>query len=110
MNHKNFDYRIYKNRKKKFRSPGIDISRIEHIGSTAINGIKAKPMIDITVGVQDMNNVASNNFKSLQEISFYRLRVVLDSEIVLARFDNDKTFDVKTHIIHLIDFSRRKME
>lgn len=97
-----------KTQKEIYEATGIDISRIEHIGSTAINGIKAKPMIDIAVGVEDINNVASNIFKSLQEISFYRLRVVLDSEIVLARFDNDKTFDVKTHIIHLIDFQGEK--
>jgi len=85
-------------------------NRIEHIGSTSINGIKAKPMIDIAVGVEDINNVPPNIFKGLQEISFYRLRVVLENEIVLAKFDNNETFDIKTHIIHLIDYRGEKWD
>ncbi|WP_172370372.1 GrpB family protein [Sporosarcina jiandibaonis] len=87
---------------------GIDINRIEHIGSTSITGIKAKPMIDIAVGVEDINNVPSQLFKSMQEISFYRLRVVLEDEIVLAKFDNNETFDIKTHIIHMVDYQGAK--
>jgi GrpB-like predicted nucleotidyltransferase (UPF0157 family) len=35
--------------------------KIYHIGSTAINGIKAKPVIDILVGVLDINGVDKNN-------------------------------------------------
>ena len=65
-------------------------------------------MIDFAVGVDDINNVPSHIFKSLQETSFYRLRVVLENEIVLAKFDNNKTFDVKTHIIHMVDYKGEK--
>ena len=50
----------------------------------------------------------SHFFKSLQEISFYRLRVELENEIVLAKFDNNETFDIKTHIIHMIDYEGEK--
>ena len=87
---------------------GIAINRIEHIGSTSIRGIKAKPIIDFAVGVDDINNVPSHIFKSLQEISFYRLRVELENEIVLAKFDNNETFDIKTHIIHMVDYKGEK--
>lgn len=87
---------------------GIDINHIEHIGSTAIQDIKAKPMIDFALGVEDIHNVPSSIFKSLQEIHFYRLRVVLEDEIVIARFDNNETFDSKTHIIHLVDYKGEK--
>ncbi|MBO1912049.1 GrpB family protein, partial [Microvirga sp. 3-52] len=86
------------------KATSIDVNRIEHIGSTSIKGIKAKPMIDVAIGVDDINNIPSHIFKSLQEISFYRLRVVLENEIVLAKFDNNETFDVKTHIIHMVDY------
>ena len=99
---------FHKTQKEIHEATGIDVDRIEHIGSTSINGIKAKPMIDFAVGVDDINNVPSNIFKSLQEISFYRLRVVLENEIVLAKFDNNKTFDIKTHIIHMVDYKGRK--
>ena len=94
--------------KEIHEATGIDINRIEHIGSTSINGIKAKPIIDFAVGVDDINNVPSHIIKSLQEISFYRLRVVLENEIVLAKFDNNKTFDVKTHIIHMVNYQGGK--
>ena len=33
---------------------------------------------------------------------------MLENEIVIARFDKDKTFDVKTHIIHLIEYQGEK--
>ena len=97
-----------KKQKEIREKTGIDINRIEHIGSTSIKGIKAKPMIDFAVGVDDINNVPSHVLKSLQEINFYRLRVVLENEIVLAKFDNNKTFDIKTHIIHMIDYKGEK--
>nr|WP_246880677.1 GrpB family protein [Sporosarcina sp. 6E9] len=90
------------------KATSIDVNRIEHIGSTSIKGIKAKPMIDVAIGVDDINNIPSHIFKSLQEISFYRLRVVLENEIVLAKFDNNETFDVKTHIIHMVDYQGGK--
>ncbi|QUW20530.1 GrpB family protein [Sporosarcina sp. Marseille-Q4063] len=97
-----------KTQKEIHEATSIDINRIEHIGSTSIKGIKAKPMIDFAVGVDDVNNVPSHIFRSLQEISFYRLRVVLEDEIVLAKFDNNETFDVKTHIIHMVDYRGEK--
>ena len=90
------------------KATGIDVDCIEHIGSTSINGMKEKLMIDFAVGVADINNVPVGIIKSLQEISFYRLRVVLEDEIVIARFDNDETFDIKTHIIHLVNYKGEK--
>jgi GrpB-like predicted nucleotidyltransferase (UPF0157 family) len=97
-----------KTQKDICEATGIAIQRIEHIGSTSIKGIKAKPMIDLAVGVDDINNVPSHIFKSFQGISFYRLRVVLEDEIVLAKFDNNDTFEIKTHIIHLVEYQGEK--
>ena len=99
---------FHKIQKEIHEVTGIAINRIEHIGSTSIRGIKAKPMIDFAVGVDDINNVPSHIFKSLQELSFYRLRVELENEIVLAKFDNNETFDIKTHIIHMLDYKGEK--
>jgi GrpB-like predicted nucleotidyltransferase (UPF0157 family) len=97
-----------KTQKEIHEATGIDINRIEHIGSTSIRRIKAKPMIDFAVGVDDINKVPPHIFKSFQKISFYRLRVVLENEIILAKFDNDDTFDIKTHIIHLVEYQDEK--
>jgi len=82
---------------------GISENRIEHIGSTAIKGISAKPIIDIAIGVDDLKNVEKAIFQGLKEIGFLRLRVERPNEIVLAKF-TDKTFDKKTHYIHLVEY------
>ena len=40
---------------------GDDAIDIQHIGSTAIPAIKAKPIIDIAVGVTDFEKIMSHN-------------------------------------------------
>ena len=40
---------------------GDDVVDIQHIGSTAIPAIKAKPIIDIAVGVTDFEKIMSYN-------------------------------------------------
>lgn len=86
---------------------GIQVERIEHVGSTSIPHMKAKPMVDFALGVNDFEAVPKVLFKQLQEIGFLRLRVVLENEIVLAKFTDD-TYQVKTHIIHLTDYQGEK--
>ena len=36
---------------------GLEIQKIEHVGSTSISGLKAKPIIDIAIEVEDRNNL-----------------------------------------------------
>ncbi|WP_172643582.1 GrpB family protein [Sporosarcina sp. D27] len=87
---------------------GMAFNRIEHIGSTSINGIKAKPMIDIALGVDDIHHVSVELLKSLKSIQFYRLQVVLENEVVLAKFLDNGKLDTKTHIIHLVEYDGQK--
>ncbi|HLQ97532.1 MAG TPA: GrpB family protein [Candidatus Dormibacteraeota bacterium] len=94
-------------REEIYAATGIGFNYIEHIGSTSIVDIKAKPMIDFAVGVDDINKVSASTFEKFRKIGFHRLRVVLENEIVLARFTDD-TFEIKTHIIHLIDYKGKK--
>ncbi len=42
----------------------VNEKRIEHIGSTAIKGIKAKPIIDILLGMEDLAGYQSRHRKS----------------------------------------------
>ena len=51
---------------------GDDAIDIQHIGSTAIPAIKAKPIIDIAVGVSDFDKVMLHNEKLRQVGIFYR--------------------------------------
>lgn len=99
--------------KKEFLSVKMDIlnstpiqeNRIEHIGSTAIKGIVAKPILDLVVGVDDIESVDKAVFQGLKESGFLRLRVERPNEIVFAKF-TDETYEVKTHFIHLVDYDK----
>lgn len=84
---------------------GLDENRIAHIGSTAIEGMSAKPILDIAVGVDDLNQVDKEFFKSFQRAGFLRLKVERPGEIVLAKFTDD-TYQEKTHFIHLVEFQK----
>ena len=77
--------------------------QIEHIGSTAIKDIHAKPVRDFLVGVQSIDNNLTQLEKELRSCGFYLLRVERPNEIVFARFI-DKSFEVKTHYIHLTNY------
>lgn len=87
------------------RETGIPKERIEHIGSTAIKGIVAKPILDIVVGVDEIDSVKEELFEGLKKIGFLRLRVERPKEIVLAKFVDD-TYQEKNHFIHLVDYDK----
>lgn len=44
-------------KKDLLESTGLEGKRIEHIGSTAIKDMQAKPMIDLLVGVDNLEAV-----------------------------------------------------
>ena len=45
---------------------GMQVVDIEHMGSTSIKGIAAKPLLDILVGVQSMDDVAKFDQKEIE--------------------------------------------
>ena len=83
----------------------LDENRIEHIGSTAIKGMSAKPIIDILVGVDDLSKVTKDLFKDFYRAGFLRLNVERSGEIVLAKFTDD-AYEEKTHFIHLVEYQK----
>ena len=82
----------------------VNENQIEHIGSTAIKGIKAKPIIDILLGMEDLADIDRDLEKALRSIGFYRLRVERENEVVFAKFA-DEGFEIKTHFIHAVTFN-----
>ncbi|TYS19840.1 GrpB family protein [Rossellomorea vietnamensis] len=56
-------------KKKILEAVGDKVVGIEHIGSTSIRGLKAKPIIDILAGVRDLN-VVSSLIAPLSEVDF----------------------------------------
>ncbi|AZU65026.1 GrpB family protein [Neobacillus mesonae] len=92
-------------RKEIHQSTNISEDRIVHIGSTAIKGMMAKPILDILVAVDDLTTVDISIINGLKSIGFLRLRVQRPNEIVFAKFA-DQTYQVKTHYIHLVEFEK----
>ena len=85
-------------------STPIKENRIEHIGSTSIKDMFAKPILDLVVGVDDIEDVDKAILQGLKEVGFLRLRVQRSNEIVLAKF-TDETYEEKTHFFHLVEFN-----
>ena len=92
-------------KKDMIHATHIQQDRIEHIGSTAIKGIVAKPILDLLVGVDDIENVEKNIFQGLKKVGFLRLRVQRPDEIILAKFKDD-TYEIKTHYIHMVEYNK----
>lgn len=92
-------------KKEIHQHTNISENRIEHIGSTAIKNMMAKPILDILVAVDDLSMIEDSIIKGLKNIGFLRLRVDRPNEIVFAKF-TDSTYEEKTHYIHLVEFEK----
>ncbi len=74
---------------------------IEHIGSTSVEGLKAKPIIDIAIGVCEFNNFEyyKNLFKDYTD---YEVRNNLnDNEILIVKGNKEYT----SVLIHLMELN-----
>ena len=81
---------------------GDIIVDIQHIGSTAIPCIKAKPIIDITVAVNNFNDVLKFE-NELRENGFYYRPTEDKSQLLFASGSlYDGTGDRQTHFIHIV--------
>lgn len=84
---------------------GDIIQDIQHVGSTSIQSIKAKPIIDIAVAVDDLNNVLKFE-NELRENGFYyrpQAQATLRNQLLFACGSlYDGTGDLQTHFIHVV--------
>ena len=97
---------IYKEESKKIKNVLSDIIvDIHHIGSTAIPGIKAKPVIDILVEVKDIEAVGRYNNK-MEELGY---EVMGEHGIPKRRFFR-KGGNKRTHHIHIFQVGNEEIE
>ena len=86
--------------KKKLEKFGI----IEHIGSTAIPDLYAKPIIDIAIGVDDVDEKQLENYKKLlQDIGYTYIREERPQEHLFVKGPES----LRTHYLHMIKFGSR---
>ena len=82
---------------------GAVIKDIQHVGSTSIPSIKAKPIIDIAIAVDDFEDVLLLE-EELKKLGFYyRPKVDLGEQLLFASGSYyDGTGDLQTHFIHIV--------
>lgn len=71
---------------------------IEHIGSTSIPGLSAKPIIDIAIGVDNVD-VMMEIAQKLAQHGYDNLYQIEDKGEILARKGTEKC---RTHYIHIV--------
>lgn len=76
---------------------------IQHIGSTSIKNIKAKPIIDIVVGVNDLAKVKSLLLKLSDAGIIHRPNNDLPDYMMFIIGDLEK--EIRTHHIHVVPFN-----
>ena len=75
---------------------------IQHVGSTSIISIKAKPIIDIAVAVNDFNEILTLE-DELKNAGFYYRPSSIDNQLLFACGNlYDGTGDLQTHFIHVV--------
>ena len=82
---------------------GTVIRDIQHVGSTAIPSIKAKPIIDIVVAVDHFEDILAFE-KELKTAGFYyRPKSDLGEQVLFASGNfYEGTGDLQTHFIHVV--------
>lgn len=80
---------------------GNIILGIEHIGSTAIKWISAKPIIDIVIGVSDIGDI-KNYIQILEENGIIFRGEESSTQLLFVIGDFEK--DTRTHHIHVVNF------
>ena len=82
---------------------GDVIEDIQHVGSTSIPSIKAKPIIDIAVAVDSFDDILAFE-KELKAGGFhYRPKANIEGQLLFASGSSyEGTGDLQTHFIHVV--------
>ncbi len=75
---------------------------IQHVGSTSINNISAKPIIDIVIGLENKHQILDKNILYKLEQNGYMRNTEHDNEgkVFFCKEYND----IITHHIHVVDY------
>lgn len=82
---------------------GEDVIAIEHFGSTAIGGIATKPVIDILIGVNNLEDVTYFDEEALAKETYYPVKnVEQKGKVVFAKFPALPDLR-RTHYLHVVE-------
>lgn len=81
-----------------------DIVDVQHIGSTSIKSICAKPIIDIVVGVSSFDRIMVHNEELMENGIVYRREDHPEQHLYVC---GDADNDIQTHFIHVVIWGQK---
>lgn len=83
---------------------------IQHVGSTAVRAIQAKPIIDIAVGVKSFDSVTEKKAE-LEKNGFYYRSSSIENQLLFACGSYyDGTGEVQTHFVHVVIYGSKEWQ
>lgn len=76
-------------------------AKVEHIGSTSVNGLAAKPIIDIMIGLPDFS-VADDFVPRIETLGYEYIKKYED-EMPFRRYFVKNLNETRTHQIHMVE-------
>lgn len=95
---------LYQQEAERIRTALGDLAiGVEHVGSTAIPGIKAKPILDIAVGVRRLEDSARCK-EPLEGLGYQWVHwIVLEDDHIFG-----KGGETQTHLVHIVEYESDK--
>jgi len=72
---------------------------VEHVGSTSIEGLSAKPIIDISIGIKNLNDFEKVKTKFTENAEYSVKEDSLSNEVLIRKGPEDN----RTHFIHVME-------
>ena len=99
----NWELEFYKEKENLAKMFGDLAIEIEHIGSTAVKGLSAKPIIDIAVALKKLDDF--EKIKEKFQKSPYSVKQDSDDGEILIRKGEE---DNRTHFIHVMEINSKR--
>ncbi|MEO0473874.1 MAG: GrpB family protein [Bacteroidota bacterium] len=85
------------------KAAGDFIHSIEHVGSTAVPGLSAKPIVDVMVGLKDFERDKDAYVVAMEDAG-YTYEPKYNLQLPFRRYLKKYSKEKKTHHIHSVDF------
>ena len=93
--------KIFEDEKRILQTSLGDVpAQIEHIGSTAVVGLAAKPIIDLMVGLEDFS-IADNVVPKIEALGYEYVQKY-EAVMPFRRFFKKERGGIRTHNIHMV--------
>ncbi|WP_240666627.1 GrpB family protein [Longirhabdus pacifica] len=99
-----WEQRFFIEKKRMIDVIGDKVSGIEHIGSTSIKGMPAKPIIDILVGISDV----ADAFQLIEPFSTIQYEYVHKPELIDRRFFRKGEWGRGTCHVHVCEYHSKE--